>query len=96
MLENKFKTQLIKKIKSRFPDSIVIHLSGNDIQGIPDLLILYGKRWAALEGKKSIDSHRQPNQEFYISKMNEMSYASFVSPENEDEVLNDIQQSFES
>lgn len=96
MLENKFKTKLVKELETRFPGCIIIHTDGNDIQGIPDLVILHKKRWAALEGKKNESASKRPNQDYYIQKMNEMSYASFISPENKDEVLNDIQQSFES
>ena len=96
MLENKFKTKLVKELEARFPGCVIIHTDGNDIQGIPDLVILHKKRWAALEGKKNESASKRPNQDYYIQKMNEMSYASFISPENKDEVLNDIQQSFES
>lgn len=53
MLENKFKTGLVKDLKKRFPGCMVIHLDPNEIQGIPDLLVLYRDRWAALEGKKT-------------------------------------------
>lgn len=95
MLENKFKTSLVKEIKSRFPGSMVLHLDPNEIQGIPDLLVLYGKHWAALEGKKSSSASHRPNQDYYISKMNDMSFASFICPENEQEVLHELQQAFQ-
>lgn len=96
MLESRFKTKLIKELESRFPGCIVVHGDANDIQGIPDLIVLYGKRWAALEGKKENTSSRRPNQEYYVETMNNMSFASFISPETKDEVLDDIQRSFES
>lgn len=94
MKENKFQSDLIKELKEMFPGCIVYKNDSSYIQGIPDLTILYKNKWAALECKKDIKSHKQPNQEFYIEKMNKMSFASFISPENKEEVLNGIQQSF--
>lgn len=92
MLESKFKTELIKEIKTLFPGCMVLH--NNDLQGLPDLLILYKRTWAALEGKKEKDSAHQPNQDYYVELMNDMSYASFIYPENKQEVLNEIQHAF--
>lgn len=91
MKENKFQSGLIKKIKKNFPDSIVLKTNPNYIQGIPDLIILYSDKWVALECKRSEKAHHQPNQEYYISKMNSMSYASFVYPENERRVLDEME-----
>jgi hypothetical protein len=89
--ESKFQKDLIGKIKKALPGCIVMKNDPNYIQGIPDLLILNGDKWASLECKKSESASHQPNQDYYISKMNEMSYASFVYPENEEEVLDEIQ-----
>lgn len=72
MLENTFKTGLVKELKSRFPGCIVLHADPNEIQGIPDLVILYEDTWAALEGKKSSRASHRPNQDYYVEKMNGM------------------------
>ena len=96
MLENKFKTNLIKEIEKRFPGSYVFHLDPTERQGVPDLLILYKNKWAALEGKKNKNASHRPNQDYYVKTMNEMSYAAFIYPENKEDVLNEIQQAFES
>ena len=63
MLENKFKTKLIKEIRERLPGAIVLHINPPP-QGIPDLLVLNGERWAALEGKKESNSSHRPNQDY--------------------------------
>lgn len=96
MKENKFQSNLKKELKSMFPGCIVTKLDSGDIQGIPDLLILYKDKWATLENKKSAKATRQPNQEYYVNKMDEMSFSRFIYPENKEEVLNDLQQTFKS
>lgn len=96
MLENRFKTKLVKEIKTRFPGSMVFHLDPNEMQGAPDLLVLYKDKWAALEGKKEEDASHRPNQDYYVDKMNQMSFARFIYPQNAKEVLNELEQSFES
>ena len=95
MLENRFKTALVKEIERRFPGSIVYHLDPNERQGSPDLLILYKDKWAALEGKKDAKATHRPNQDYYVKKLNDMSYVSFIFPENKEDVLNELQQAFE-
>ena len=87
MLENRFKTKLISELEDLFPGCIVIHMDPTEIQGIPDLLVLYKNKWAALEGKKSSTASVRPNQEYYVQLMNSMSFASFIYPENKDEVI---------
>jgi hypothetical protein len=94
MLENRFKTNLIKEIESIFPGCVVIHIDPNEIQGMPDLLILYKDKWAALEGKRCKNSPHQPNQDYYVDMLGEMSFASFIYPENKEEVLDELQQAF--
>lgn len=95
MLERDYQAKLIKKIKQRLPESIVMKQDAGYKQGIPDLLILNKGNWAALETKKDGKAHHQPNQDYYVEKMNSMSYASFIFPENEEDVLNAMEQSLQ-
>lgn len=94
MLEKNFQANLIKEIKKEFPDCIVLKNDPNYIQGFPDLLILYKNKWAALECKRKENSHKQPNQEYYINTLGKMSYASFINPKNKQEVINAIHKTF--
>ena len=96
MKESKFQADLKKELKSRFPGCIVTKLDSSDIQGIPDLLVLYKDKWACLENKRDSRASKRPNQEYYVNKMNEMSFARFIYPENREEVLNDLSKAFES
>lgn len=93
-LERKFQADLKKEIKKRFPGSIVLKNDAGLIQGIPDLLILYKRHWAALECKRSAHAKKRPNQEYYCNLLNEMSFCRFIYPENKKEVLDEIQQAF--
>jgi len=94
MLERDFQSNLVKELKQLFPGCMVLKTDANYIQGLPDLLILYRNRWAALECKRSANANRRPNQVYYIDEMDQMSYASFVYPENKEEVLHELQQTF--
>ena len=92
MLERTFQGRLIKKLEKIFPGCIILKNDPNYLQGFPDLTIFYGNRWALLECKKSQFENRQPNQEYYIDICNSMSFARFIYPENEEEVINELQQ----
>lgn len=94
--ESAFQSQLKCDLKLRFPGCMIFKNDASQVQGIPDLLILYGKQWAALECKRSKDAGHQPNQDYYVAQMNAMSYASFISPENKEQVLDEIQRTFGS
>lgn len=93
-LERDFQRGLITEIKERLPGCLVMKTDPNYIQGIPDLLVLFGKRWAMLEVKKSENAPHQPNQDYYVEHLNEMSFSRFINPSNKEEVLNDLEQAF--
>jgi len=94
MNEAQYMNKLIKRIAIIFPDCIIIRNDPRYIQGVPDILILYHDRWAVLEVKVSSNARVQPNQEYYVGLLNEMSFASFINPENEEAVLSDLQHAF--
>lgn len=96
MLESKFQAQLIRDLKRMFPGCVVMKMDPTYIQGIPDLLILFNDKWATLECKKNAGAKKQPNQEYYVGRMNEMSFSRFICPENKEEVLNELQQTFQA
>lgn len=95
--ERDYQAALIDRICMRFPGCFVLKNDEQYIQGIPDLTILYGGRWAALEVKRSADEPHQPNQDYYIEQLNELGgFAAFIYPENEAEVLDALQRAFGS
>lgn len=94
ILESTFQSNLIKELKSEFQGCFVTKLDTKHIQGVPDLLILYGDKWATLECKRSATASHQPNQDYYVNMMNDMSFSRFVYPENKEEVINDLRETF--
>ena len=96
MVESKFQSNLIKELKERFKGCVVVKNDANYMQGIPDLTIYYGNRWAMLETKRSEDAPHRPNQDYYVSLFNSMSYAAFIFPENKEVILNEMEQTFQS
>lgn len=95
-LESKFQKELVDEIKKRFPGSVVLKNDSSYIQGFPDWTVLYKDKWAVLEAKRQKNAKKQPNQEYYVGVLDGMSFSRFVYPENKEEVLNELQQAFES
>ena len=90
MLERDYQKKLVIKLKEIFPGCLVMKNDAQLKQGIPDLLILHNNKWAALEVKNSEKAHHQPNQDIYVDRLNGMSYATFIYPENEEQVFKEL------
>ncbi len=94
MTENQYQAKLIKKIEKMFPGCIIMKSDSSYRQGIPDLFVIWKEYWFSLEIKSSATAESQPNQDYYIECLNEMSFAAYIYPENEEEVLSALQQAF--
>ena len=94
ILESDFQKVLMDEIRKRYPGCMIMKNDPNYIQGVPDWTILYKDKWVVLEAKREQDADKQPNQEYYVDKLNYMSYSNFVYPENRDQVLRDIEKIF--
>lgn len=94
MKESKFQSELKKEIEKRFPGALVLKNDSGYIQGIPDLSVFYKDKYAFLECKKSENESHRPNQDYYVEKIDKMSFARFIYPENKEEVLDELQKSF--
>ena len=95
-LESKFQKELIDDIKREFPGCLVMKNDSGYIQGIPDWTVLYKNKWAVLEAKREEKAPKQPNQPYYVDKLNDMSYSKFVYPENKEEVINELHELFDN
>lgn len=89
-----FQTPLIREIRDRFPHAFVLKNDANYLQGIPDLTIILGEKWAMLECKKSADEPYQPNQEYYIDRLDEWGFCRTIHPGNKDSVMLDLEDYF--
>lgn len=96
MLESKYQARLIDKLEGMFPGCFILKNDSAYLQGVPDLLVLYRDRWAMLEVKASEDAPARPNQPYYVELLNSMSFAAFIYPSNETEILRGLQQAFEA
>lgn len=98
MLESQFKRHVKCSIRDRFPnlDLDFIDTNAYNFRSMTDLVVLGPEVWAALEFKRSEDSPHQPNQDYHISRLNKKGYASFVFPENLEEVLDELEVLFSS
>lgn len=94
-LERNYQPKVIKKITERLPDSEIFKGDTRYKQGSPDLIVLNGRCWATLEVKKNDSATRQPNQKYYINKLNDMSYAAFIHPDNEEDTLDELQRTLQ-
>ena len=93
-LESAFQRKVIARLKLTFPNCIVQKENEQYRQGAPDLLILFKDKWAALETKRSKDAPHRPNQGYWVERMDKMSYASFIYPENEEQVFKELEEVF--
>ena len=91
-LESGFQDRLIKELKELFPGCMTFKM--DQIQGIPDLLVLYNDKWCMLECKRGAGAKRQPNQEYYVDLLNKMSFSRFIHKGNKEEVLRELQSTF--
>ena len=93
--ENRFQSALIKEIKGKLEDCVILKNDGSNVpQGFPDLLILYRDKWGSLECKREAGAAKQVNQDYYVDRLNDMSFSRFISPENKEEVLNELYSTF--
>ena len=94
MRESKYQRDLVNKLRDLFPGCEILRNDPRQLQGVPDLSVFYKDRWAMLEVKAEEDADEQPNQRYYVERFNNMSFAAFIHPSNETEVLRDLQHAF--
>lgn len=94
MRESVYQTKLIKKLERMLPGCYILKNDPRYFQGIPDIIVLWRQYWAMFEVKIDFGVNEQPNQDYHIRKLNEMSFAAFINPHNEEAVLDELQSAF--
>lgn len=92
--ENRYQAGLIDRLERMFPGCVVLKNDSAYLQGVPDLLVLYEDKWAMLEAKRSGSAATQANQQYYVELFDRMSFAAFIDPSNEVDVLSELQIAF--
>ena len=92
--ESQFQKDFLDEVRDRYPGCVILKNDSSYIQGFPDWTILYKDKWAVLEMKKEKNAKRQPNQEFYVDKLDRMSFSRFAYPENAHEVMERLDEHF--
>lgn len=92
--ESRFQHEVIQELEERFPGCVVMKNATGLKNGFPDITMYVGDRWAMLECKCEEEANKRPNQDYWVDRMNGMSFARFIFPENRQEVMNELQQTF--
>jgi hypothetical protein len=96
MKESKYQRTLVDKLYNLFPGCHIQRNDPRENQGIPDITIFWQDKWAMLEVKESASAGVRPNQEYHVNHFNSMSFAAFIFPKNEEQVLDELQRAFGS
>lgn len=95
--EADFKSKLYKEIRNKFPGTEVIPNDAGYLQGFPDATVYFPNgKYVLLEGKRTENSARQPNQDYYVNDSPLSPNAMFVYPENKKDVLKEIERRYKS
>ena len=94
-LEKDFERAMVTRLYTEFPGIHIAKIMATRNQGMPDRALFFPDgRWALLEFKKSAKAPKQPNQAYYVDKLNSYSYAAFIYPENEEDIFRELHRSF--
>lgn len=95
-MESTFQRQVKRNLQELFDGCLVQKMDPNYTQGIPDYLVIFKDKYAFLEIKDHAKANHRPNQDYYIQKFNSWAFASFIYPENKEEVLDRLEKYFRS
>lgn len=86
-LESKFQSSVKHELEKRYPGCLVRKNPPGQENGFPDLVMYYGPVWAMFECKREKKAAHRPNQDWWIERLDQMSFARLIFPENREEVM---------
>ena len=90
MLEKNFQSKIIKYLKAKGCVVIKYQQNATTQASIPDVIFLKDGFWGAIEVKKNKTARFRPGQKEMVAKMNDMSWAKVVYPENWSETQKEL------
>ena len=88
-VETTFEREFCSDLKELIVGCTIVKL--NSRQGLPDRLVMLGDKYALLEFKQHEKAKHQPNQDYYVDKINSQGgFARFIYPENSGEILDEL------
>lgn len=100
-VESRVQHTLIERLKETFPGCVVLKNDAGYKKNIPDLTVFYKDHYAMLEVKASkkaylasLHDDSRKNQEYWINKFGEWTFAAFVYPENMNDILEEMKEVF--
>ena len=88
--ESSFQHSVIKELEERYPGCVVMKNATGFKNGFPDITMYYGPIWAMLECKREEDADKRPNQDYWVERLNRMSFARIIYPENRVDILGEL------
>ena len=92
MLEKDFQAKVVKWLKAQHCIVLKYQQNATTRASIPDILFLKEGFWGAIECKKSKTAKYRPGQKEMVAKMDEMSWARVVFPENWSEIKGELEE----
>lgn len=92
MKESAFQQLVIKWLRAKGCVVLKYQQNATTRASIPDILFLKEGFWGAIEVKKSKTAKYRPGQKETVAKMDAMSWATVVYPENWPEVQKELEQ----
>lgn len=79
-IESNFQADLKKEIETLFPGAVIMKNDPNDIQGIPDLTVIWRDHWAWLECKTRNKCSQTVEPRFLYSVCTPLFFRGFYLP----------------